>query len=130
MPSRDSIPVERSTVSAIVCAAPSLDVDQLVLADPLVGDGQPPGRDETAAPAQWAGRIRPTRPSAVRPRGHDRERALGVRLRAGLGERQVHAQAVVAARVDEAGRDPDGGLVRPHLHVGLDLDDVLAHPRL
>ncbi len=43
-----------------------------------------------------------------------------------LGQREVHAQAVVAAGVHEAGREPDGPVVRPQLHHGLDLDQVLA----
>ena len=47
-----------------------------------------------------------------------------------LGKREMDAQPVVAAGVDEGGRDPDHGVVGPQLHVGVDVDPVLAHPRL
>ena len=40
------MPVDRRTVRASVCAASSLDVDELVLADAVVGHGQAPGGDE------------------------------------------------------------------------------------
>ena len=51
MPCRDSMPVERSTVSAIVDARAMPgggDVDELVLTDTVVDHGQAPGGDETA----------------------------------------------------------------------------------
>ncbi len=47
-----------------------------------------------------------------------------------LRERQVDAEAVVAARVDERGHDAHGGVVRPHLHVRVDVDLVPADARL
>ena len=60
MPTRDSIPVERSRVMASVRATEPgsavLDVDQLVLADPDVRDRQPAGLHEVAAPGTSAGR--------------------------------------------------------------------------
>ncbi len=61
---------------------------------------------------------------------HDGERALGLRLPGRLGERQVHAQAVVAAGVDEGGRHSHRGLVGPHLHHGVHVDREAAHPGL
>ncbi len=87
-----------------------VDVDQLVLADALVHHGQAAGRHEAL------GRCR-RQPELVgsalggEAACHHGERALGVRLGGRLGEREVHAEAVVAAGVHEAGRDPDGRLV-------------------
>ena len=47
-----------------------------------------------------------------------------------LGEGEVDPQPVVAARVDEGRGHPDHGVVGPQLHVGVDVDPVLAHARL
>ncbi len=46
MPSRDSMPVERRTVRAMRLGRIALDVDELVLADALVGDREPSRGDE------------------------------------------------------------------------------------
>ncbi len=39
-------------------------------------------------------------------------------------------QAVIAAGIDEGRGDPHDGLVGPQLNVGVDVDQLLAHPRL
>ena len=129
MPRRDSIPVDRRTVRAIVCAAsPSMSTSSYSQT-PSWATVRPP-----AVTNRWAGAVGSPyssgRPSAVRPAGDDGEGALGVGVTGRLGEREVHAQTVVSARIDEGRRDPHHGFVRPQLHVGVDVDPVLAHPRL
>ena len=69
-------------------------------------------------------------PSAVRPRVTTVKALSAWEWRAGSGSGQMDAQPVVAARVDEGRGDPDHGVVGPQLHVGVDVDPVLAHPRL
>ena len=103
----------------------SLDVDQLVLEQPFVGDGQPAGGHE--APRREGGEPELVGPAlGLEPPVHHGEGALGVGARRRLGEREVDPQAVVRRRVHEAGGHPDDALVGPHLDVGGHLD---APPR-
>ena len=132
MPRRDSIPVERSSVSASVRARRSrllpLDVHQLVLEQALVGDGEATGGHE--APGREGGKAELVGPAlGVEAPVHDGEGALGVGALGRLGQGQVHPQPVVRGRVDEAGRHPHDALVGAHLDVGGHLDGHLAGAR-
>ena len=105
-----------------------LDVDQFVLAHTLVDNREPAGRDE--AVGRRRGQPDLVRPSLGRqsPRDHC-ECALGLGLPRRLRQRQMDAEPVVTARVDERGHDADGALIGPDLQVGVHIDLVSADPR-
>ena len=84
------MPVERSTVSAIVAAAspsgPGPDVDELVLADPVVDDGQAAGGHEAAGGRGRQTELVGTALGRESPLDHG-EGALGPRRPGRLGQR-------------------------------------------
>jgi hypothetical protein len=77
------------------------EVDQLVLQQPLVGDGETAGAHEAA---RWEGGqgVLGLAALGVEPPGDDAEGALGLGVGGGRGERQVDPQAVVAGGLSSA----------------------------
>ena len=118
MPNRDSMPVERSTVNAMVDAASPVGVAAMSISSysqtPSWTTVRPPA--ETKRRAGAVGRPNSSvRPSAVSPRSTTANALSALRRPGRLGQGKMHPETVVATRVDERRGHADRRLVRPQL---------------